>query len=195
MSQRILLAIAVALGLLVIGLGLFWNPGQPETTVSPRGGDFTLQSADGPVSLSAFRGKVVLLYFGYTYCPDICPTSLVRTAAALNLLKPEEASRVVTLLVSVDPERDTLAHLKEYVTFFHPGMVGLTSSQAEVAAVAKQYGAFYAKHQTGSAAGYVVDHTADVYLIGTDGVLKERLPHVATPEQMVAAIRERLSVQ
>lgn len=195
MSQRFLVAIAIALGILVLGLALFWNPAQTPAPAVTAGGDFTLQSADGPVSLKDYRGKVVLLMFGYTYCPDICPTALATAAAAMNLLKPEEAGGVAALFVSVDPERDTPAHLKDYVAFFHSGMVGVTGSPAEVAAVAKQYGVYYAKHQTGTGSGYVVDHSAETYLIGPDGGLLGRIPHAAPPQQVAAEIRQRLALK
>jgi protein SCO1/2 len=190
MSQRILLTIATGLALLALALGFFWHPGE-ASSVEP-GGDFTLQSADGPVSLKDYRGKVVLVYFGYTFCPDICPTELTNTAAALKLLKPAEAGRVAVLFVSVDPERDTPAHLKEYTAFFHPAMVGVTGTPAEVAAVAKQYGVYYARQKTESAGGYVVDHSSEVYLVGPDGRLSGRLPHAAPPEKVAAEIRSRL---
>ena len=100
------------------------------TTSAPTGGDFTLQSATGPVTLKDYRGKVVLLYFGYTYCPDICPTSLTATAQALGQLAPAELARVQTLFVSVDPERDTPARLKDYGAFFHPSIIGVTGTAA-----------------------------------------------------------------
>lgn len=191
MSQRILLAIAVGLGLLVVALGLFWHPDEPSR--AEPGGEFTLQSADGPVSLKDYRGKVVLVYFGYTFCPDICPTELTNTAAALKLLKPEDGSRVAVLFVSVDPERDTPAHLKEYTAFFHPAMVGVTGTPAEVAAVAKQYGVFYARQKTDSASGYVVDHSAEIFVVDRSGRLDGRLPHATPPDLMAAEIRKRLN--
>lgn len=197
MSQRLLLVIALALVSLILGLALFWHPGQTER-IAPAGapsagGDFTLQSADGPVSLKDYRGKVVLLNFGYTFCPDICPTSLAAIAAGIKLLSSEEAGRVAAIFVSVDPERDTPAHLKEYVAFFHPALVGVSGSPEAVAAVARQYGAFYARHSTGQAGGYVVDHTADTYVIGPDGRLVGRLPHAAAPEQVAGEIRMHLN--
>ena len=131
MSERILMTIAGLLAALVLGLAIFWQPELPERPLPkpalPEGGDFTLQSANGPVSLKDFRGKEVLVYFGYTYCPDICPTSLAATAEGLKQLTPEELARVAMIFVSVDPKRDTPARLKEYVTFFHSAIVGVTA--------------------------------------------------------------------
>ena len=200
MSQRILLAIAVLLAALVLGLAFFWQPELPErplpVAAAPAGGDFTLQSASGPVALQDFRGKVVLVYFGYTYCPDICPTSLAATAEGLKLLTPEELARVAVIFVSVDPERDTPARLKEYGEFFHPAIVGVTGSADEVAAIARRYGVFYARQPVATAGGgYVVDHTSDTYVIAPDGRLDGKIPHAAPPEQVAAEIRKRLIQQ
>lgn len=198
MSERILLAIAAALLILLVGLGFFWNPELPERILPKApiaaGGDFTLQSATGPVSLKDFRGKLVLIYFGYTYCPDICPTSLASTAAGLKLLKPEEMAKVAMLFISVDPERDTPARLKEYAEFFDPAIVGVTGTPEVLAEIAKRYGVFYAKQKVATAGeGYVVDHSSDTYVIGADGQLLSKIAHAAPPDQVVAEIRKRLN--
>ena len=181
-----------------MGLGFFWNPELPERILPKApiaaGGDFTLQSATGPVSLKDFRGKVVLIYFGYTYCPDICPTSLASTAAGLKLLKPEEMAKVAMLFISVDPERDTPARLKEYAEFFDPSIVGVTGTPEVLAEIAKRYGVFYAKQKVATAGeGYVVDHSSETYVIGADGQLLSKIAHAAPPDQVVAEIRKRLN--
>lgn len=198
MSERILLAIAASLLILLVGLGFFWNPELPERILPKApiaaGGDFTLQSATGPVSLKDFRGKLVLIYFGYTYCPDICPTSLASTAAGLKLLKPEEMAKVAMLFISVDPERDTPARLKEYAEFFDPSIVGVTGTPEVLAEIAKRYGVFYAKQKVATAGeGYVVDHSSETYVIGADGQLLSKIAHAAPPDQVVAEIRKRLN--
>ncbi|MDR2838894.1 MAG: SCO family protein [Azonexus sp.] len=198
MSERLLLAIVVLLVALVTGLGLFWRPDWPEPPLPvaslPAGGDFTLHAAAGPVNLADYRGKAVLLFFGYTWCPDICPTTLSTVAAALNQLSAAERARVAAIFVSVDPERDTPARLQEYTAFFDPAIVGVTGSAAEVAAVARRYGVFYAAQKAAAAGdGYVVDHTADTYLIGPDGRLSGTLPHGVAPEQMADGMRKMLN--
>ena len=197
MSERILSVIAVLLAALVLGLAFFWYPDLPERPLPlaamPEGGDFTLQSADGPVALRDFRGKVVLLYFGYTYCPDICPTSLAATSEGLKELAPDELARVAVILVSVDPKRDTPARLKEYARFFHQAIVGVTGTPEEIAAVAKRYGAFYAEQKVATAGdGYVVDHSADTYLVAVDGKLAGKIAHATAPDQVAAIIRKYL---
>jgi len=198
MSERILLFVAALLAALVLGLALFWQPELPERPLPApaalSGGDFTLQTADGPWSLQAQRGKVVLVYFGYTYCPDICPTSLAATAAGLKLLSAEELGKVAMVFISVDPERDTPAHLKEYVEFFHPAIVGATGTPENLAEIARRYGVFYARQPAApGASGYVVDHSADTYVVGPDGKLAGRIAHATPPEQVAQAIRKYLN--
>ena len=198
MSERFLMIIAALLAVIVLGLALFWAPEMPERPLPKAaiaaGGDFTLESASGPISLKDYRGKLVLLYFGYTFCPDICPTSLAATAEGLKQLKPEEAARVAMIFISVDPERDTPARLKEYVEFFHPNLVGVTGKPADLAEITKRYGVFYAKQKVETAGGgYVVDHSSDTYVLGPDGQLLGKIAHATPPDQVVAEIRKRLN--
>ena len=198
MSEKLLLLIAIVLGLFVAALALFWQPTLPQRPVPPparqaTGGDFTLQSADGPLSLHDFKGKVVLLYFGYTYCPDICPTALAATAESLGQLTPAERARVAVIFVSVDPQRDTPERLKEYVRFFDPAFVGVTGTAEEVAGIAGRYGVFYARQPVDGAGGYVVDHSAETYVVGPDGALHEKLPHGAAPELVARSVRQYLN--
>jgi protein SCO1/2 len=197
MSERILTAIAGLLALVVLGVALFWHPEMPERPI-PRaaiaaGGDFTLQSAAGPVSLKDYRGKLVLVYFGYTFCPDVCPTSLAATAEGLKLLTPEELGKVAMIFVSVDPKRDTPERLKEYAEFFHPAIVGATGTAEAIAEIAKRYGVFYAEQKVATAGGgYVVDHSSDTFVIAPDGELVAKIAHATPPDQVVVAIRKHL---
>lgn len=156
---------------------------------APAGGDFTLRSTHGPVSLRDFHGEVVLIYFGYVSCPDVCPTSLSVAAKAMSALSPAERDRARLLFVSVDPERDTLEATERYANFFHPRFSGLVGSPEEIAAAAKKYGARYAKAPIPSAVGYAVDHTADIYVVAPSGRLHGSVPHGAGPEDVVRAIR------
>jgi len=161
-----------------------------ESAEAPPGGGFTLQSSSGPVSLQDFRGKVVLLYFGYTRCPDICPTSLSFIIQALNGLTDAEMERVKPIFISVDPTRDTPEVLAEYVEYFHPAMVGVTGSEKEVAEVAERYGAkYYEVELKGSAFGYSVNHSAATYLVTPDGKLRFIFPHGTPSSVMLEAIR------
>ncbi len=154
------------------------------------GGDFTLQSIDGPVSTKAFRGKLILLYFGYTQCPDVCPTSFSLMAQALNELDEQELAHISGIFVSVDPKRDSVERLAEYVDYFHPSFIGVTGSPDEISAAAKGYGVQYSfTDASDSAMGYIVNHSAAVYLIDQQGVLRFAFPHETPPETMLGAIR------
>lgn len=169
-----------------------WDPGGRRTSSSAApsiGGDFTLQSGDGPVSLREMRGQAVLIYFGFTFCPDVCPTSLVAIAQALSSLSPDERERVRALFISVDPERDTPQRVKEYAAFFHPRIIGLTGSPEAIAEVARRYRVFYQKQDVGSAGGYLVDHASWTQVVGPDGKLCTALPHGMPPPEIVRAVR------
>ena len=198
MSEKHLLGLIALLLALIVGVAFFWQPAAenraPVVNPLPAGGDFVLQSANGPVALADYRGKLSLLYFGYTFCPDICPTSLNTLTAGVAQRTPEERSQVAILFISVDPERDSLAHLQTYVRFFDPSMQAITGSAEQVADVAKRYGVFYQKQPEQSAgSGYVVDHTSDTFIVGRDGHLKARMAHDITPDQVAAMIRQYLS--
>jgi protein SCO1/2 len=156
---------------------------------TPTGGDFVLHSADGPVDTKALRGKVLLIYFGYTHCPDVCPASLAAGAQALNALSPEERAKVRLIMVSVDPERDTPLRLKEYAAYFHPEMIGVTGSTEEVAAVAKAFGAGYIRQPARSDGSYAVDHTTRTYVVAPDGRLALSLEPNTPAEKYLEAVR------
>ncbi len=157
------------------------------------GGDFTLQSDHGPVSLRDFRGKVVALYFGYMSCPDICPTSLWNLSQAMKDLPPEQAEQVQGIFISVDPERDSPKAMGMFVKGFYPTFIGLTDDKAKVDKVVRQYGVVYQKVPLkDSAMGYVVDHSSVIYLIDRDGLLQKRIPHDTDPDIIRQALQELL---
>src|SRR5690625_117943 len=130
--------------------------------------DFTLTAADGPGRLADLKGKVVVLFFGYTRCPDVCPMTLARLGQALEQLG-DDAERVQVIMVSVDPERDTPERLKEYVRAFHPSFIGVTGTEEELAAVAATYGVYFAKAEGSDATNYLVDHTATTTVLDRRG--------------------------
>jgi protein SCO1/2 len=185
---------------------MFW-PSQPlQTTTEPEraaatsrvsekppGGDFTLQSVNGPHSLSDHRGKLVLLYFGYTFCPDICPTNLSSLSQAWQKLPAAQQEQVKILFVSVDPERDTLKRLQDYSDYFHSDITGLTGKPDKLAEIAQRYGVVYQSHQSGpDDQYYAVDHSAFTYVITPDGVLAEQLPHATTPQTIIQTVQKHL---
>lgn len=166
--------------------------GERVAVARPTGGDFVLQSAAGPVDTRALRGKVLLVYFGYVNCPDICPVSMAAGAAALNALTPEERAKTRMIMISVDPERDTPATLKDYVAYFHPAMIGVTGTPAEIAAVAKSFGAGYLRQPTRADGSYAVDHGSQTYVVGPDGKVADLLPMGVATDKVVAAVRRLL---
>lgn len=137
------------------------------------GGDFVLPSTrDVPLDTRQLRGKVVLLNFGFASCPDVCPMVLARLRQVINELGADAAAAQV-VFVSFDPARDSITQLKGYVTHFHPDIIGATGTEAEIAAVGKQYGVVYMKEDTGSAAGYGFAHSDYIYLLDTEGRVRK----------------------
>ncbi len=158
------------------------------------GGDFTLNSIDGPVSLSDFHGQPVVLYIGYTYCPDICPMALAVLGQALRNMPEEQSEQVQGLFISVDPERDTLEHLASYAAFFSPQIIGLTGDKADIDEVVQQYGAFYRRvEMRDSAMEYAIDHSSRLYLIDREGDLAGMVSHSTSPDDLMRHLQELLN--
>lgn len=178
-------------GMLGLGLlSLMQTRGRPAL---PPGGDFTLQGPQGPVALQQFRGRVVLVFFGYLGCPDVCPRVLGAQGAALRLLTPAERTQVAGLFISLDPERDAPAEVQACAQTFHPLIQGLTGPRSEVEAVALRYGVTVRRTAADSRGNYAVDHTSDTCLIAPSGRLLERLPADTPPEALAAEIRSVLA--
>jgi protein SCO1/2 len=200
--QRGLALLAGGALLLLVGIGgaALWLRPAPES-LGPTlpagvaiGGPFSLIDETGaPVTEKTYRGRHMLIFFGFTYCPDVCPTELAKIAATLDLLG-QDAQRLVPLFVSIDPERDTPEALAQYTELFHPAIVGLTGSEQQIAAVARAFRVYYNKVKTGPEPdAYTMDHSAFVYLMGPDGGFRQFFSPQATPEQMAAAIRAQLA--
>lgn len=151
--------------------------------------DFTLSAAnDQSVSLSDFRGQYVFIYFGYTFCPDLCPDTLAKLARVRKQLG-EQGEQMQVIMISVDPDRDTPDKLAEYVSHFDGSFVGLTGSDAEIDATGAAYGLFYQRHEGTAATGYLIDHTARTYLLDPDGRIIVAYPHEATDDAIEADMR------
>ena len=143
-----------------------------DTGAAPAGGDFTLRSVEGPVNLGDLRGKVVLLFFGYTSCPDICPLSLLRIGNCLASLEEEQAEQVSALFVTLDPGRDTVERMHQYAGFFHPGIIGLTGDTEAIDDVTTRYGiGWERKASPESALGYSISHPDTILLVDAEGAL------------------------
>jgi len=144
--------------------------------------NFTLTSADGDISLSDYRGKLVLVYFGYTFCPDICPATLANVGQALRSIGPK-AEDIQVIMVSLDPERDTPEKLDKYVHQFYPTYIGVTGTKEQLDEVASLYGIFYEKDTSSSEENYGINHTASLLVLDREGYLKLVFPFgVTVPE-------------
>lgn len=154
--------------------------------------DFSLTQNNQTLHLKDFRGKLVLLYFGYASCPDVCPTSLALLSSALKALSPEETAQIQPIFISVDPARDHGTKLMDYARYFYPSFIGTTGTEQEIQHAAMQYGAFYSKVSSHSALGYTVDHSSNSYLIGKDGQLLTTFQHDVTKTEVVAGLRAAL---
>jgi protein SCO1/2 len=161
---------AVALLLLAGAAAIFFFGGPAPARIAAIGGPFTLTNGAGKtVTDRDFRGKYMLVYFGYTFCPDVCPTTLNDVAQALDKLGPK-ANRLQPLFITVDPARDTPKVMRAYTAAFTPRLEGLTGTAAQIAAVAKEYRVYYARHQTGPNPGdYTMDHSSILYLMNPKG--------------------------
>jgi cytochrome oxidase Cu insertion factor (SCO1/SenC/PrrC family) len=156
------------------------------------GGPFTLTDQTGkPRSDSEFRGKLMIVYFGYTYCPDVCPTDLMAITQALDALGPA-AEGIQPVFITIDPERDTKV-LADYVSAFHHSLIGLTGSPEEIRGVANLYKAFYAKVQDERSGDYSIDHTGVIYLMGRNGEYLGFMPPQTNPDRLTEVLRKNLA--
>jgi protein SCO1/2 len=190
--------ISICLVAVTVGGAWWWINSQPSPIpqhLQDMGGDFTLQSADGPMALEDFRGKVVLVYFGYTNCPDACPMTMSNWARAFIQLTEEERSKVQGMLVSVDPARDTPETLKEYTAYFHPNIIGVTGSEEELRKIVSRYRSDFEIEHEGNSENYTVAHMSFVYVIDPQGKLRDLLAHESLPEEIVKSLRNALKVR
>ena len=157
------------------------------------GGPFALVNQDGQaVTDRDYAGRYRLMYFGYTYCPDVCPVDLQKLAAGYARLEktdPAVAAKVAPIFVSVDPDRDRPEVLKQYVSAFHPKLTGLTGTPEQIAATAKAYAIIYSKEQQPGASGYLMNHSRLAYLFGPDGKPIALIPHDAAPDAIAAELK------
>lgn len=199
---------AVWLGVVVVAMvlivaGLLWPRSSlpPEghrilpIAEAPEGGDIELPASS---TGEAFRlgdqdARYWWVYFGYTSCPDACPVSLALISGALSRLPDDLRGRVGGLFVSLDPERDDEARLREYANHFHPDIVAATGADVQIREIAARYGVFYRHTEVESALGYVVDHTSATYLVGPAGELLEVHPHGTSSTELLGALEKHLA--
>jgi len=179
---------------LCVGIGAYiWThePAQPELPAN------LLAGAEGPVDLyNPDDRRIRVLYFGYTHCPDVCPTSLAMLAAALRSLPEVQLGRIWPVFISLDPERDSSAQSAEYAHYFHPELTGMSGTNEQIKTLAERYGVIYVKTElVDSALGYSVDHSSYFYFIQPDGTLIEKIPHTLNPAMIIAALKRALAPQ
>ena len=200
MNRNLLIKLTLAgIGLcLLVIVGSFFTgppeivPPEPEQLYNP-GGNFTLTGTSGkPFHLQDLRGKIVLLFFGYTSCPDACPSTLAKLQRAFNLLPKEQVEQVRTVFVSVDPKRDTPKLLQEYVNYFGINAIGLTGTKAEIDKVVQAYQAHYLEIPGETGNWYSINHTTTVYLHDKRGKVRYLFLYDDTPEQLAEAIKKYL---
>jgi len=190
---------AIALGLVIAVAVRFWSSGGDHTVKSLGkdvagatliGGPFTLTDQHGTrISDSSFRGRLMLVYFGYSYCPDICPTDLAKISIAIDLLGLS-GDVVQPIFITIDPERDTVQRLAEYASLFHPRLVALTGTLDEIRQVASEYRVYFEK--SGTEPNYAMNHSDIIYLMGRDGRFITHFGQGTAPEQIAQAIRKEL---
>tara|TARA_R110002072_G_scaffold83910_3_gene190177 strand:+ start:7000 stop:7596 length:597 start_codon:yes stop_codon:yes gene_type:complete len=155
-----------------------------------KGGDFQLMSNEKPFSLNQLQGRPVILYFGYTYCPDVCPVGLAVIRNVLNSA-PDEFTNVSVVFITLDPDRDTTDKLKEYVSFFHQNIIPLRGRVEDIQNIIKSYGGFFRKVTPADKTSneYVVDHSAYYYLIDSKGELMRVFDHSVSVGQLAESLR------
>ncbi|WP_117237878.1 SCO family protein [Thermus sediminis] len=187
--------------LLVLGLlalGYFLLPKGPHSffgtrLLNPRPVDFVLEGPKGPVRLADLQEELVLIFFGFVRCPDVCPTTMLALRRAYEALSPRERARVQVIFISVDPDRDPPHIADEYAKAFHPDFLGLTGSPEAVREVARSFGVYYQKTQFRSPEDYLVDHTATTFVVhGGRLVLLFSPDKVEATERVVADLRALL---
>lgn len=168
-------------------------PARPPLEGARIGGAFTLTDQNGKaVTERSFAGKYRIMYFGYTFCPDVCPTDVQAIGAAVKQLEssdPALAAKIVPVFVTVDPARDTPAVLKQFVSAFHPRMVGLTGSDAQIATIKTEYAVYSSKGDASPGGGYLVNHSRQAYLMDPDGKPIALLPQEQGPDAVATEIK------
>lgn len=196
MKRQVIWLGLAAIVLMVGAGGYFWYQQQVASASGNeiQGGPVELPSTEGDFSLSQLDDdQLAVLFFGYTYCPDVCPMSMSVVRQAMAELNEEQRDRVVPVLISVDPERDTLERLDEYIAFFGDRFIGATGSQQQLEELAERYGVVWRKVETPeSAMEYTVDHSSSLYLVDRHGKVQKRVLYSPTPHALLSALEGEL---
>ncbi|MGF1764991.1 SCO family protein [Aliivibrio kagoshimensis] len=189
----------VAIIALFLGIGARYIIEQPEPEMAklPQAALGQLSSNGQPVNLyNQDDSRLRVVYFGYSHCPDVCPTSLAILSAALNQLPPETLQQLWPIFITLDPERDTSEKSQEYANYFHPNITGMTGTMQQTNQLAATYGVLFAKAELkDSAMEYSVDHNSYFYFLKPDGTLVEKVPHTLDPAPIIEVVNNQLSSQ
>jgi cytochrome oxidase Cu insertion factor (SCO1/SenC/PrrC family) len=197
-KRWVLLGVALLLALgSLIGVGAVMRTPveDPGSAAAAIGGPFRLTAQDGQrITEKDFAGKWMLVYFGYTFCPDVCPMTLTTMTQAIDELPEDVGEGIVPVFITVDPKRDTVSQLAEYAPLFHDRLIALTGTDAEIKAAARAYKVYFSKSTAGSAgeSDYLMDHSGFVYLIGPDGRYRAHFSHTTPFEEMVRRLEEEV---
>jgi len=189
MNSRHMAIMLAALAVLFVGVGVYNLNRMPASRYPEVHGSFALNSAAGPVSSKQMRGKVGIIYFGYTHCPDVCPDTLGRIGAALKLLDERQLARVMAVFITTDPARDSPELLASYVRHFDSHLIGLSGDADSIAAAARSYLAGYRKADDDKRGNYMVTHSSYIIIVRPDGQIAEFMSHTTSPDKIAEAIR------
>ncbi|WP_445679851.1 SCO family protein [Radicibacter daui] len=200
-SRLIIIAVVLVLAVALCALILNWQlggriasgNGPSIATTGGIGGDFSLTDQNGkPVTQKDYAGSFELIYFGYTFCPDVCPTELLTIAQTLDSLPKATADSIQPVFITIDPERDTQKVMADYVPLFYPRLVGLTGTTDQIAAVAREFRVYYNKvpAKDGDASAYLMDHSSFIYVMGKQGEFLDVIPYGTTKEDMAVKIEQ-----
>ena len=187
----------VATGIIVASIAayvLYGGGGSGGRGVAAIGGPFTLTDQTGKTRTEQdLKGSYSLVYFGYTFCPDVCPTALQVMSNAMGRLENGIQQKITPVFITIDPKRDTAGQLKSYVGNFHPRMMGLTGTEVQIAKAARAYRVYYAKSKDNdSSTDYLMDHSSIVFLMDPEGVYVTHFTHTTEPERMAEALQREI---
>ena len=187
MIKKVLITFVISLALIIF-LSPYINDYEENKKY-----DFTVNTNKGEISKKDFKGKVLAVYFGYSFCPDVCPTSLSTLAAALNTFDKSKQDNLSAVFISLDPQRDTLSNLEEYSKYFHKNFIGSTSSKENLDLITKNYNTYYKIiEQNNSAIKYTVSHTSYIYIFTKDGKLHKIIKHFSDINEVKKVLDEVL---
>lgn len=188
-NRQIIPVIGIVIALAAVGFGLYNLNGIPDNEFPEFKPAFSLHSVDGPFKLSDIHGKVGLIFFGYAHCPDVCPATMVNFGQALDLLNDEERSKVRTIFVSLDPDRDTPEIMAKYTGFFHNDILGLSGSVEEITAAAKSFKIAFEHDKPNAIGNYSLNHSTYIYIVRPDGNIGHLVGHQSSPKAIAAELR------